>query len=138
MARKYYGYSDCRSKAEVPTKKEFEDKAKNLENELADLGGKAILEVGEKYIKYANGIVEQWGRCRSGSQGFATIEFPVKFENEQYDLQITPEYRNETGPFFAFAQRNPGGEKAYAYTRKADTSILANADVLWRAIGRWK
>ena len=98
------------------------------------------LEAG--YIKYKNGLLEQWGRKDSpssgaGGQGYATVDFPVPFLDTTYIPNATPEYI--TSAWFTATCQRTSTSRMYVYCRSITTGgPVTGVHVYWRAIGRWK
>lgn len=95
------------------------------------------------YKKYANGLIEYWGRCSSpaqgtGGQGFATIDFPIPFKSvNDYIITATAEYANSSTITFETGVQRNSASKAYIYAR-TNTGSVTGAWVGWSAKGFWK
>ena len=94
------------------------------------------------YKKYANGLIEYWGRCSSpaqgtGGQGFATINFPVPFKDMNYIVTATAEYANSSTITFETSIQRTSASRAYIYTR-TNTGSVTGAWIQWTAKGYWK
>lgn len=99
------------------------------------------MEVGANYIKYANGLLEQWGEASStkvGDSTYATIDFPVTFVDTDYNFIVTPKYYNTTYITFNCSYQIISGSRAYIYTRTDSGGAIYGVTVGWRAVGRWK
>lgn len=109
---------------------------------VKELLSDSIKQIGDGYIKYKNGILQQWGRADSpssgaGGQGYATVDFPQPFIDTSYIATVSPEY-NSNYPAFGVSIQRPSASKMYVYTRQLTTGgLLMGVHVSWMAIGRW-
>lgn len=95
------------------------------------------------YKKYANGLIEYWGRSSSpssgaGGQGYATIDFPVPFKSvNDYILTAEAEYANSSMITFETSVQRNSASRAYIYTI-TNTGSVTGAWAQWTAKGFWK
>lgn len=110
---------------------------------VAELNGKSIADFGNNYIKYANGILIQWGSATfpsdaSGGKGYATIDFPVNFADTSYTIIATATYPGNTLPAFVVSTEVRSTSRAYVYARTVSMTVVTGARCGFAAIGRWK
>lgn len=110
---------------------------------LSELNGKSIADFGNNYIKYANGILIQWGSATfpsdaSGGKGYATIDFPVNFADTSYTIIATATYPGNTLPAFVVSAEVRSTSRAYVYARTVSMTVVTGARCGFAAIGRWK
>lgn len=95
------------------------------------------------YKKYANGLIEYWGRSNSpssgaGGRGFATIDFPIPFKStNDYIVTAAAEYAGSSTITFETSIQRTSASRAYIYTR-TNTGSVTGAWVEWSAKGFWK
>lgn len=115
----------------------------NILYNIEKLTANSIIAIGNGYVKYANGLLMQWGRAASpasgaGGQGYATVNFPQPFIDTSYVVTASGEY-NSNYPTFGVSVQKSAADKAYVYTRQIATGgLLFGVNVNWTAIGRWK
>lgn len=119
-------------------------KIPDLEEMIESLNGKSIIENGTSglnhYIKYANGLLVQWGLVSIGyTDGYGTISYPVPFSGtiKDYVLITQASYSGGGASAIVTAQKI-AMDKGYAYARLVDGHNVNTHDADWFAIGRWK
>lgn len=111
---------------------------------LAELNENSVSEIGDNYIKYADGRLEQWGIISvTYSTGYGTINFPVTFAgtdmHTDYQVFVQPRYISSTYGFETLSVQKTNMSSAYVYSRRIPDMInIETHSVDWRAYGRWK
>lgn len=106
-----------------------------LENISATYGS----DTNGQYIKFANGVLIQWG-IKTGANGM-TVTLPTSFNTAGYTVSMNAHYNTNTSIVCIFSEldRTVSSFKINAWdasTRAASTAT--NIAVLWIAIGTWK
>lgn len=113
--------------------------AKNLQDQITSQNTKIIIDHGENYIKYANGLMECWGECTTyGQTGVAVVTFPAAFADLTYVPFVCSEYYGSNYPAFLCSVQRASANTMNVYTRQAGGGILGGVTCEWRAVGRWK
>lgn len=127
---KTYGFTDSKSKKEVYTKEEADEKHG--------------MELGENYIKFANGFLIQWGTTTHGKYATATsdVNLPVAYRDAGYRVSLTP---GRNGNLIkAFWVGDGGGNNTnrtknhFHVSSTTDKTPTYERDIEWVTIGRWK
>lgn len=108
------------------------------------LNGKSIIENGTSgfnhYIKYANGLLVQWGLVSIGyTDGYGPITYPVPFSGTIKDYVLITQASYSGGGVSAIVTAQKiAMNRGYAYARLVDGSKVDTHDADWFAIGQWK
>lgn len=119
-------------------------KIPDLEEMLELLNGKSIIENGTSgfnhYIKYANGLLVQWGLVSIGyTDGYGPITYPVPFSGTIKDYVLITQASYSGGGVSAIVTAQKiAMNRGYAYARLVDGSKVDTHDADWFAIGQWK
>lgn len=111
---------------------------------LAQLRANSISEIGNNYIKYADGRLEQWGIVSvSYTDGYGIINFPVTFAGtdmySDYQVFVQPRYISSTYGYETLTVQKMNMATTYVYSRRIpDMEKVQTHSVDWRAYGRWK
>lgn len=109
---------------------------------VKQLKTKSIVETGDKYVKYADGRLVQWGRITiTYTDGYGTITFPVPFagtNGNDYFLFAQPKYVNSSFRHELLSAQKISLSKAALYSNQVDGGKTETHAVDWCAIGRWK
>lgn len=89
-----------------------------------------VESIGSEYIKYASGLIIQWGFAKNGTSNTITITFPTAFTSTTYAISATStNYVSNTTGNMTVSNRTT--------TSCTITTKRANEDgVWWMAIGR--
>lgn len=98
--------------------------------------------MGDNYIKFANGLLIQWGVSNHGKYATVTsdILLQIPFKDIEYRVQVTPSRNCQscTGYWIGNAGgNNTKTAKNFQLTAKYNDSRY-DKDWEWIAIGRWK
>lgn len=109
---------------------------------LSSLNNNSISALGDNYVKFANGLMIQWGRVDSpssgsGGKGYATVTFPQPFVNTVYFPIATSEYITSITAFMVSVQRTSKSQM-YIYCRSDSGGAVTGTYIYWIAIGSWK
>ena len=102
-----------------------------------------ISALGTNYVKFANGLLIQWGKkdspsTESGGEGYANVTLPQAFIDTGYTVIATPIYLSSVVTFEVSAQAATK-DRVYIYTRLSNgTSRVTGVNVFWIALGKWK
>lgn len=116
----------------------------DIKKELESLNGKSIIENGTSgfnhYIKYANGLLVQWGLVSIGyTDGYGPITYPVPFSGTIKDYVLITQASYSGGGVSAIVTAQKiAMNRGYAYARLVDGSKVDTHDADWFAIGQWK
>ena len=116
----------------------------DIKKELELLNGKSIIENGTSgfnhYIKYANGLLVQWGLVSIGyTEGYGSITYPVPFSGTIKDYVLITQASYSGGGVSAIVTAQKiAMNRGYAYARLVDGSKVDTHDADWFAIGQWK
>lgn len=119
-------------------------KIPDLEEMIESLNGKSIIENGTSgfnhYIKYANGLLVQWGLVSIGyTDGYGPITYPVPFSGTIKDYVLITQASYSGGGVSAIVTAQKiAMNRGYAYARLVDGSKVDTHDADWFAIGQWK
>lgn len=108
------------------------------------LNGKSIIENGTSgfnhYIKYANGLLVQWGLVSIGyTDGYGPITYPVPFSGTIKDYVLITQASYSGGGVSAIVTAQKiAMNRGYAYARLVDGRKVDTHDADWFAIGQWK
>ena len=111
---------------------------------IESLNGKSIIENGTSgfnhYIKYANGLLVQWGLVSIGyTDGYGPITYPVPFSGTIKDYVLITQASYSGGGVSAIVTAQKiAMNRGYAYARLVDGSKVDTHDADWFAIGQWK
>lgn len=111
---------------------------------IDELNGKSIIENGTSgfnhYIKYANGLLVQWGLVSIGyTDGYGPITYPVPFSGTIKDYVLITQASYSGGGVSAIVTAQKiAMNRGYAYARLVDGSKVDTHDADWFAIGQWK
>ena len=112
--------------------------------DLESVNGKSIIENGTSgfnhYIKYANGLLVQWGLVSIGyTDGYGPITYPVPFSGTIKDYVLITQASYSGGGVSAIVTAQKiAMNRGYAYARLVDGSKVDTHDADWFAIGQWK
>ncbi len=130
---KTYGFTESKSKREVYTKEVTDNLINNFKTES-----------GEKYIKFENGTLIQWGRANTEAkrQGDILITLPVSFADANYSVSVSTTRNGSILEGIWVADESANQAKTQknfriGYLVKSGQSYY-NVGVDWIAIGRWK
>lgn len=124
--------------------------AKNEMQAIKSLNEKiaGIVESGSNtngnWIKFSNGIIQQWGSINNTSAGSVNLYFPVEFIDNNYSIQVTNRYYSNGGTeatkIIQTVQYGLNGQICTIYFRDANGVSQTNQNMIcnWFAIGRWK
>lgn len=129
---KIYGFTDSKSKREVLTKETTEQMIEGVS-----------MEIGEKYIKFENGILVQWGNTTQG-KGITVesdINLPIPYKDAEYSIVATPQRNGSLIEKFWIGDK--GGNNANKTESHFNISSYCNIDnyeksLNWITIGSWK
>ena len=114
----------------------------DLSDSINQLNANSIVETGDKYVKYADGRLVQWGRITiTYTDGYGTITFPVPFagtNGNDYFLFAQPKYVNSSFRHELLSAQKISLSKAALYSNQVDGKKTETHVVDWHAIGRWK
>lgn len=114
----------------------------DLSDSVRTLNANSIVETGDKYVKYADGRLVQWGRITiTYTDGYGTITFPVPFagtNGNDYFLFAQPKYINSSFRHELLSAQKISLSKAALYSNQVDGKKTETHVVDWHAIGRWK
>lgn len=114
----------------------------DLSDSINQLNANSIVETGNKYVKYADGRLVQWGRITiTYTDGYGTITFPVPFagtNGNDYFLFAQPKYVNSSFRHELLSAQKISLSKAALYSNQVDGGKTETHAVDWCAIGRWK
>ena len=114
----------------------------DLSDSINQLKANSIVETGDKYVKYADGRLVQWGRITiTYTDGYGTITFPVPFagtNGNDYFLFAQPKYVNSSFRHELLSAQKISLSKAALYSNQVDGKKTETHVVDWHAIGRWK
>lgn len=114
----------------------------DLSDSVRTLNANSIVETGDKYVKYADGRLVQWGRITIAyTDGYGTITFPVPFagtNGNDYFLFAQPKYINSSFRHELLSAQKISLSKAALYSNQVDGKKTETHVVDWHAIGRWK
>lgn len=114
----------------------------DLSDSINQLNANSIVETGDKYVKYADGRLVQWGRITiTYTDGYGTITFPVPFagtNGNDYFLFAQPKYVNSSLRHELLSAQKNSLSKAALYSNQVDGKKTETHVVDWHAIGRWK
>lgn len=119
-------------------------KIPDLEEMIESLNGNSIIENGTSgfnhYIKYANGLLVQWGLVSIGyTDGYGPITYPVPFSGTIKDYVLITQASYSGGGVSAIVTAQKiAMNRGYAYARLVDGSKVDTHDADWFAIGQWK
>lgn len=113
-----------------------------MSDSVRTLNANSIVETGDKYVKYADGRLVQWGRITiTYTDGYGTITFPVPFagtNGNDYFLFAQPKYINSSFRHELLSAQKISLSKAALYSNQVDGKKTETHVVDWHAIGRWK
>ena len=113
-----------------------------MSDRVHTLNANSIVETGNKYVKYADGRLVQWGRITiTYTDGYGTITFPVPFagtNGNDYFLFAQPKYVNSSFRHELLSAQKISLSKAALYSNQVDGGKTETHAVDWCAIGRWK
>ena len=94
------------------------------------------------FIKYSNGLLEQWGRVNvpGGSAGTGTVLVTLEepYLSGQYNIQATAIYANASYPTFEVSAQPMTSNAFNLYTRQSNGSVITGVTVQWKTKGIWK
>ena len=101
------------------------------------------LSATDGFIKYSNGLLEQWGRVTvpGGSVGTGTVQVTLEepYLNNQYNIQATAMYPSAAYPTFEVSAQMTTSNTFNLYTRQSSgASIITGVTVQWATKGTWK
>ena len=114
-----------------------------LQSDVTELNGNMISALGTNYVKFANGLLIQWGEKDSpaqgaGGKGYADVTFPQSFVDTSYTVIASPRYVSSVTTFEVSVQK-AAKNRVYIYTRvSSGTSAVTGVNVCWIALGKWK
>ena len=92
-----------------------------------------------EYIKFANGVLIQWG-AKTGANGM-TVTLPTSFKINNYRVSMNAHYNTNTSIYCVFSEYDSTTSSFKITAWDANTraaSTATNISVLWIAIGTWK
>ena len=100
------------------------------------------LSTTDGFIKYSNGLLEQWGRVTvpGGSAGTGTVKVTLEesYVSDQYNIQATAMYPNASYPTFEVSVQMTTSNTFNLYTRQSSGSLITGVTVQWATKGTWK
>ena len=100
------------------------------------------LSTTDGFIKYSNGLLEQWGRVTvpGGSAGAGTVKVTLEesYLSDQYNIQATAIYPSATYPTFEVSAQMTTSNTFNLYTRQSSGSLITGVTVQWATKGIWK
>lgn len=129
---KIYGFTDSKSKREVLTKEKIEQ-----------MIGDASAEIGDGYIKFANGFLLQWGTTAHGKVALETsdVNLQIPYKDAGYRVSLTPGRNGNLIDKLWVGDRggnnNERTEKHFNVTSESKQTTYDRA-IEWVTFGRWK
>lgn len=82
------------------------------------------------YVKFANGLILQWGHWSGGLETSTTITFPVAFSSACYSITVTSNYNSTGSKYCDYIDR-------VLWYNKSQFGCFVNTNAFfWIAIGR--
>lgn len=101
-----------------------------------------VSELGEKYIKFANGLLMQWGSTNHGKYTtvVSNVVLPVPYKDADYLVQVTPGRNCTSLKKFWVGDVNGNSNKTKKGFNVGATyeNVSYDKDLYWFTIGRWK
>lgn len=129
---KVYGFTDSKSKKEVLTKEKIEQMVEEVST-----------EIGENYIKFANGFLLQWGTTAHDKVKLATsdVDLPVPYRDAGYRVSLTPGRNGNLIDKFwvgdSGGNNNQRTPNHFNVSSQAE-QISYDRAIEWATFGRWK
>ena len=116
---------------------------KTILNKIKNMEIERIENENGTAIKFSDGSMLQYGTLNNNSTGSPTIDFPIDFINNNYNVQLTNRYSSGGGAVatqIVLTAHYAGTGACLVYFRDLSGSAVTNTDVMvnWQAIGRWK
>lgn len=100
------------------------------------------LSATDGFIKYSNGLLEQWGRVNvpggPAGTGTAKVTLEEPYLSDQYNIQATAMYPSAAYPTFEVSAQMTTPNTFNLYTRQSSGSLITGVTVQWATKGTWK
>lgn len=130
---KVYGFTDSKSKKEVLTKET-----------IVQMVEEVSTEIGENYIKFANGILVQWGKTTHAKGTIVTsdVNLPMAYKDREYSVVVTPQRNGSLVEKYWIGDKGGNNtnktERHFNVTSYSNNAENYDKDLNWVTIGRWK
>lgn len=129
---KIYGFTDSKSKREVLARETIEQMVKEVGT-----------EIGENYIKFANGFLLQWGTTAHGKTELETsdVDLYVPYRDAGYRVSLTPGRNGNLIEKFWVGDRggnNNNRTKNHFNITSEAKEVRYERAIEWVTFGRWK